>query len=67
MTKLKEIRRAKGLTQKDLANMVGVSLKTLQAYEQGFRPLEHASAIDVYRIAKILDTTIENLLDIPNI
>lgn len=65
MTKLKEVRQAKGLTQKALAEMAGVSLKALQAYEQGFRPLEHASAIDVYQIAKALGTTIEDLLNLP--
>ena len=64
MSKLKELRKSKGLKQPELAEMAGVSLKALQAYEQDYRPLGRASAIDVYQIAKALDTTIENLLDL---
>lgn len=64
MSRLKEIRKAKNLKQKELAEMAGVSLKALQAYEQNFRPIGRASALDVYRIAKALDTTIEDLLDL---
>ena len=64
MTKLKELRNAKNLTQTKLADQAGVSLKALQAYEQDFRPLGRASAEDVYNIAKVLGTTIEELLDL---
>lgn len=64
MSKLKELRKSKGLKQPELAEMAGVSLKALQAYEQDYRPLGRASALDVYQIAKALDTTIENLLDL---
>jgi transcriptional regulator with XRE-family HTH domain len=64
MTRLKELRKAKGLKQKELAEKAGVSLKALQAYEQNFRPLGRASAQDVYHLAKALDTTIEDLLEL---
>lgn len=64
MSKLKELRKSKGLKQPELAEMAGVSLKALQAYEQDYRPLGRASALDVYQIAKALGTTIENLLDL---
>ena len=64
VTKLKELRNAKNLTQTKLADQAGVSLKALQAYEQDFRPLGRASAEDVYNIAKVLGTTIEELLDL---
>lgn len=67
MSKLKELRNSKNLTQKDLAEQAGVSLKALQAYEQDYRPLESASAADVYRIAKALDTTIEELLGLESL
>lgn len=66
-TKIKEIRKNKGISQKELAERAGISLKALQAYEQNFRPLERASAIDVYQIAKALDTTIEELLELESL
>ena len=64
MNRLKELRKKASLTQKELADIAGVSLKTLQAYEQNYRPLCSASALDVYQIAKALDTTIEALLNL---
>ena len=67
MSKLKELRKEKNLTQPQLAEMAGVSLKALQAYEQNYRPLERASAIDVYQIAKVLGTTIEELLELESL
>lgn len=66
-TKLKETRKNKGLSQKELAERAGISLKALQAYEQNYRPLERASALDVYNIAKALDTTIEDLLELESL
>ena len=64
MSKLKELRKSKGLKQPELAELAGVSLKALQAYEQDYRPLGRASALDVYQIAKALGTTIEELLEL---
>lgn len=62
MSRLKELRKSKKLLQPELAELAGVSLKALQAYEQNYRPLGRASAEDVYRIAKALGTTMEELL-----
>ena len=67
MSKLKELRKAKNLTQKEFAELAGVSLKALQAYEQDYRPLGSASATDVYQIAKALGTTIEDLLGLESL
>lgn len=67
MGKLKELRKSKNLSQPELAELAGVSLKALQAYEQDYRPLGRASAEDVYRIAKALDTTIEELLGLDSL
>jgi len=62
VSKLQELRKSKGLTQKELAELTGVSLKALQAYEQDYRPIGNASAKDVYSIAKVLGTTVEALI-----
>lgn len=67
MSRLKELRKGKNLTQKELAEMAGVSIKALQAYEQDFRPLGRASALDVYQIAKALGTSIEDLLGVESL
>lgn len=67
MSKLKELRKSKNLLQPELADRAGVSLKALQAYEQDYRPLGRASAEDVYRIAKALGTTIEELLGLESL
>ena len=66
-TKLKELRKEKNLTQPQLAELANVSLKALQAYEQNYRPLDRASAIDVYNIAKVLGTTIEELIGVESL
>ena len=64
MTKLKEVRQAKGLTQKQLAEVTGNSLRTLQHYEQGSKDLNQAAATTVYGLAKALGVKIEDLLEI---
>lgn len=65
-TKLKQVRRAKGLTQKELAEATGISLRTLQHYEQGSKDLNGAAAMTVYTIAKALGVEMTELLDIPD-
>lgn len=64
MNKLKQIREAAGITQAELAKATGISVRVLQNYEQGTRPLNGARAITVYRISKALQCTVEDLLDI---
>ena len=64
MTNLKQIRKLQGLSQRKLAEISRVNLRTLQYYEQGYKDINKAQAITVYKIAKTLDTTVENLLDI---
>lgn len=64
-TKLKQARMAKGLTQKELAEATGMSLRTLQHLERGARDLNQAAALTVYAIAKALDVEMTELLDIP--
>ena len=64
-TKLKQVRKTKGLTQRELAVATGISLRTLQHYEQGSKDLNLAAAITAYAIAKALDVEMTELLDIP--
>jgi transcriptional regulator with XRE-family HTH domain len=62
-TKLKQVRSAKGITQKELADKTGVSIRTLQHYEQGSKDLTTAAAITVWKIAQALNCNIEDLID----
>lgn len=64
-TKLKKIRAAKGMTQRELAEATGISLRTIQHFEQGTKKLNGAAAITVYTLAKALGVGIEELLTIP--
>lgn len=61
MKNLKEIRKSRGLTQKQLANLVGVSETNISRYESGDRdpPLD-----TLVRIAAVLNATTDSLLGI---
>lgn len=63
MTNLKRIRLATGITQATLAESAGVSLRTLQDYEQGRKPINQAAAVTVYRLAQALGVTVEDLIE----
>ena len=62
MSRLKEFRESKGYSQSQLGEMCGISVRTIQEYEQGRRKLDDASAERVYTIAKSLSVSMEKLL-----
>ena len=62
-TNLKRIRTAYGCTQAELARRSGVSLRSIQMYEQRNKDINKANAETLYRIAKILGCTIEDLIE----
>lgn len=64
MTNLKRIRRESGLTQAGLAEKSGVNVRMIQHYEQGQKPINSAEALTVYKLAKALDCTVEELLEL---
>jgi len=64
-SRLRTRRIAAGLSQAQLAKRAGVSLRALQQYEQGSKNINHAQAAALYRIARVLGCTIENLLESP--
>lgn len=61
-TKLKRIRTAYGLTQVELAKRSGVSLRSIQMYEQRNKNINKASVDTMYRLAKVLGCTVEDLI-----
>lgn len=64
MNKLKERRESAGMSQADLAALTGISVRVIQNYEQGTRPLNGARAITVYKLAKALKCSVEDLIEI---
>ena len=62
-TNLKRIRSSYGCTQAELAKRSGVSLRSIQMYEQRNKDINKASAETLYRISKVLGCTIEDLLE----
>ena len=62
-TNLKRIRTAYGFTQAELAERSGVSLRSIQMYEQRNKNINNASADTMYRFAKALGCTMEDLIE----
>ena len=62
-TNLKRIRTAYGFTQAELAERSGVSLRSIQMYEQRNKNINKASADTMYRLAKALGCTMEDLIE----
>ena len=62
-TNLKRIRTAYGFTQAELAERSGVSLRSIQMYEQRNKNINKASADTMYRFAKALGCTMEDLIE----
>ena len=62
-TNLKRIRSSYGCTQSELAKRSGVTLRSIQMYEQRKKDINKASADAVYCISKVLGCSMENLLE----
>ena len=61
---LKRLRVYAGLSQSELANMTGISVRTIQAYEQMQKNINNASIDYVCRISKALNCDIEMLMEL---
>lgn len=62
-TNLKRIRTVYGFTQAELAQRSGVSLRSIQMYEQRNKDINKASVDTIYRLAKVLGCTVEDLIE----
>lgn len=58
MVKLNELRKQKGLTQKQLANILGISESAIAMYETGDRI---PSLLTAKKIAKFFDVKVEEI------
>lgn len=64
MSNLQQKRKDARCTQAELAGRSGVSIRTLQYYEQGVLDINKASAATVCRLATALGCQMEDLLDL---
>ncbi len=62
-TNLKRIRSLYGCTQAELAERSGVTLRSIQMYEQRNKNINKASADTMYRLAKTFGCTMEDLIE----
>lgn len=62
-TNLKRIRSSYGCTQAELAKRSGVTLRSIQMYEQRNKDINKASADALYRISRVLGCSMERLLE----
>ena len=62
-TSLKRIRTAYGCTQVELAKRSGVSLRSIQMYEQRNKDINKASAETLLRLSRVLGCTMEDLME----
>ena len=63
-TTLKRVRISKGLTQRELAEKTGISLRTIQHWEQGSKDFNQAAGMTVYIVSQALGVDMLDLLDI---
>ena len=63
--RLKKLRESRGLSQSELAKASGVSLRSIQMYEQRVNDIDKAQAQTVYKLSRVIGCTMEDLLEKP--
>lgn len=61
VTKLCYVRKMRGLTQQQVADKTGISLKTLQKYESGSLAIEKAAVDKVCALCKLYNCGIRDI------
>lgn len=62
-SRLKFMREDKGMTQSSLSEQSGVSLRLIQAYEQGYKDINKAQVITVLQLAEALDCDVYDIIN----
>lgn len=63
ISNLQRVRKARGMTQKELSEVSGVTLRMIQLYEQRQNDINKAQVEVVLRLANVLGCVIEDLLE----
>ena len=61
--KLKELRIAKGYSQKEFAEIVGINFRSYQNYEQGVRSIDNTDLATLLRICITLGCPIKDIIE----
>ena len=64
MKNLKRLRTASGMSQAQLSNASGVSLRSIQCYEQGVKDINRAEGLSLFKLSKALGCRMEQLLEL---
>ena len=59
---LSDIRKLKGLSQAQLSNLSGVSLRMIQKYEQGDKDIDKAQGLTLHCLSQALNCKMEDLI-----
>ena len=62
-TNLKRIRKSINMTQRELSELSGITLRSIQMYEQKNKDINKASVETVYKLAKILGCNVEDIIE----
>ena len=60
---LKALRKEKGLTQQELADLSGMHIRQLQKYEKGITRLPNMTVKNAVALARVLEIPIESFLE----
>lgn len=63
--RLKKLRESRGLSQSELAKISGVSLRSIQMYEQRVNDIDKAQAQTIYKLSRVIGCSMEDLLEKP--
>ena len=63
-TNLHNLRKASGLTQKELSELAGVNLRTLQQYEIGSKDINKASGQTINSLARALHCNFYDVMEL---
>lgn len=63
--RLKKLRESRGLSQSELAKLSGVSLRSIQMYEQRVNNIDKAQAQTIYKLSRVIGCSMEDLLEKP--
>lgn len=66
-TKLKSVRLASGLTQKEVAERASLSTAQYAQYEQGFRSIDGCKLITLLRLCKALECNLVDIVESPEL
>lgn len=64
-TRIKAMRLGSGMSQSKFATAVGINVRTLQAYEQGYRQFDSAPLKILLQTALVLECRIEDIIEDP--